>query len=93
MIKILCYKIFVTIKKGQLEEAIINFRTLTFYVLKEDPPECTACQESYSVTHVLIHCIDLGLTWPRLYTIQDIESVSVDRILSFCKEVNLFAKI
>ena len=68
------------------------------YILRqEDPPECTACQEIYSVRHVLIDCIDLGLIRPRLYTVPDLktlfDTVNVDRILSFLKEVNLFAKI
>ena len=68
------------------------------YILRqEDPPECTACQEIYSVRHVLIDCIDLGLIRPRFYTVPDLktlfDTVSVDRILSFLKEVNLFAKI
>ena len=59
--------------------------------------KCTACQEIYSVRHVLIDCIDLGLIRPRFYTVPDLktlfDTVSVDRILSFLKEVNLFAKI
>ena len=68
------------------------------YILRqEDPPECTSCQEIYSVRHVLIDCIDLGLIRPRFYTVPDLktlfDTVSVDRILSFLKEVNLFAKI
>ena len=68
------------------------------YILRqEDPPECTACQEIYSVRHVLIDCIDLGLVRPRFYTVPDMktlfDTVSVDRILSFIKEVNLFDKI
>ena len=68
------------------------------YILRqEDPPECTACQEIYSVRHVLIDCIDLGLIRPRFYTVQDMktlfDTVSVDRILSFVKEVDLFTKI
>ena len=33
------------------------------YILRrEDPPECTACQEIYSVRHVLIDCIDFANT-------------------------------
>ena len=64
---------------------------------QEDPPECTACQEIYSVRHVLIDCIDLGLIRPRFYTVPDMktlfDTISVDRILSFVKEVNLFDKI
>ena len=68
------------------------------YILRqEDPPECTACQEIYSVRHVLIDCIDLGLIRPRFYTVPDmktlVDTVSVDRILSFVKEVDLFTKI
>ena len=68
------------------------------YILRqEDPPECTACQEIYSVRHVLIDCIDLALIRPWFYTVPDLKSffdtVSVDRMLSFVKEVNLFAKI
>ena len=68
------------------------------YILRqEDPPECTACQEIYSVRHVLIDCIDLGLIRPRFYNVPDMktlfDTVSVDRILSFVKEVNLFDKI
>ena len=68
------------------------------YILrKEDPPECTACREIYSVRHVLIDCIDLGLIRPRFITVPDMktlfDTVSIDRILSFVKEVNLFDKV
>ena len=54
---------------------------------REDPPECTTCQEIYSVRHVLIDCIDLG------YMKALFDTVSVDIILSFVKEINLFSKI
>ena len=64
---------------------------------REDPPEYTACEEIYSVRHVLIDCIDLGLKRPRFYSVPDMkalfDSVSVDRILSFVKDINLFSKI
>ena len=57
---------------------------------------CTACQ-IYSVRHVLIDCIDLGLIRPRFYSVPDMktlfDTVSVDRIISFVKEINLFSKI
>ena len=67
------------------------------YILRrEDPPECTACQEIYSIRDVLIDCIDLGLIWPRFYSVPDMKSlfdtVSVDRIISYV-EINLFSKI
>ena len=51
----------------------------------------------YSVRHVLIDCIDLGLIRPRFYSVPDMktlfDTVSVDRIISFVKEINLFSKI
>ena len=60
------------------------------YILRrEDPPECTACQEIYSVRHVLIDCIDLGLIRPRFYSVPDMktlfDTVSVDRIISLLR--------
>ena len=46
------------------------------YILRrEDPPECTACQEIYSVRHVLIDCIDLGLIRPRFYSVPDMKTL------------------
>ena len=63
---------------------------------REDPPECTACQEIYSVRQVLIDY------WFRAYTatfynVSDMkalfDSVNVYRILSFVKEINIFSKI
>ena len=68
------------------------------YILRrEDPPKCTACHEIYSARHVLIDCIDLALIRPRFYTVPDMktlfDTISVDRIISFVKEVNLFSKI
>ena len=74
-----------------------TYFTHSYILRQEDPPECTACQEIYSVRHVLIDCIDLGLIRPRFYTVPDMktlfDTISVDRMLSFVKEVNLFDKI
>ena len=69
----------------------------SYIIRQEGPPECTACQEIYTVRHVLIDCIDLGLIRPRFYTVPDMktffDTVSVDRILSFVKKIDLFTKI
>ena len=46
-----------------------TYFTHSYILRQEDPPECTACQEIYSVRHVLIDCIDLGLIRPRFYTV------------------------
>ena len=90
-------------RNSRKEEVVLSrlrightYFTHSYILRQEDPPECTACQEIYSVRHVLIDCIDLGLIPPRFY-VPDMktlfDTVSVDRILSFVKEVNLFDKI
>ena len=91
-------------RNSQKEEVVLSrlrightYFTHSYILRQEDPPECIACQEIYSVRHVLIDCIDLGLIRPRFYTVPDMktlfDTISVDRILSFVKEVNLFDKI
>ena len=91
-------------RNSRKEEVVLSrlrightYFTHSYILRQEDPPECTACQEIYSVRHVLIDCIDLGLIRPRFYTVPDMktlfDTISVDRILSFVKEVNLFNKI
>ena len=91
-------------RNSRKEEVVLSrlrightYFTHSYILRQEDPPECTACQEIYSVIHVLIDCIDLGLIRPRFYNVPDMktlfDTISVDRILSFVKEVNLFDKI
>ena len=91
-------------RNSRKEEVVLSrlrightYFTHSYILRQEDPPECTACQEIYSVRHVLIDCIDLGLIRPRFYNVPDMktlfDTISVDRILSFVKEVNLFDKI
>ena len=62
------------------------------YILRrEDPPECTTCQAIYSVRHVVIDCIDLGLIRPCFYTVPHMRALfDTVRILSFANEINLF---
>ena len=86
-------------RKSRKEEVLSRLRIAHSYfshsyiLRQEDSPECTVCQEIY-VRHVLI---DLALIGPRFFTVPDMktlfETVSVDRILSFIKEVNLVAKV
>ena len=91
-------------RNSRKEEVVLSrlrightYFTHSYILRQEDPSECTACQEIYSVRHVLLDCIDLGLIRPRFYNVPDMktlfDTISVDRILSFVKEVNLFDKI
>ena len=92
------------VRKSRKEEVVLSrlrirhtYFSHSYISCREDPPECTACQEIYSVRHVLINCIDSWLIRPRFYSVPDMkalfDTVSVDRILSFVKEINLFSMI
>ena len=59
-------------KKFRKEEVVVSrlrighaYFSHSYILRREDPPECIACQDIYSVRHVLIDCIDLGLIRPR----------------------------
>ena len=64
---------------------------------KEIIAVCKMKETSLSKYIVLIDCIDLGLIRPRFYNVPDMntlfDTVSVDRTLSFVKEINLFSNI
>ena len=86
-------------RRSRKEEVVLSrlrightYFSHSYILRREDPPECTACQEIYSVD-----CIDLGLIRPRFYSVPDMktlfDTVSVDRIISFVREINLFSKI
>ena len=88
-------------RNSHREEVIVSrlrightyFFSHSFILHKEDPPECIACLETYSVKHVLKDCTDLGLIRSRFYHVPDtktlFDTVNVDRILTFIKEFNL----
>ena len=90
-------------RRSRKEEVVLSrlrightYFSHSYILRREDPPECTACQEIYFVRHVLIDCIDLGLIRPCFYSVPDMkalfDNVSVDRILSFVKDINLFLR-
>ena len=78
---------------AQLHQAAVSYAVsiITSHAIQ-------TCQEAYSVKHVLIDCTDLGfIIRSRFYHVPDMkilfDTVNVDRILTFIKEVNLFSKI
>jgi len=69
----------------------------SFLLRGEDRPECIGCQAPYSVRHILLECADFIQARERLYTVQSLkdlfDSVSVQNIILFLKEINLFNKV
>ena len=83
-------------RRSRKEEVVLSrlrightYFSHSYILRREDPPECTSCQDIYSVRHVLIDCIDLGLIRPRFYSVRDMktlfDTVSVDRIIDLVR--------
>ena len=74
-----------------------TYFTHSFLLKGEDPPECIACQEPYTVKHILLDCGDLAFIRQRFYratSLKDLfDRVNAKTILSFLKEVNLYSRI
>ena len=91
-------------RKSRREEVVLSrlrighsYFTHSFLLRGEDPPECIACQEPYTIRHILLHCGDLSFIRQRFYqatSLKDLfDRINVNTILSFLKEVNIFTKI
>ena len=57
-------------RRSRKEEVVLSrliightYFSHSYILRREDPPECTACQEIYSVRHVLLDCIDYTATF------------------------------
>ena len=74
-----------------------SYITHSFLLKGENPPECHACQEAYTIKHILLHCADLLHIRQRFYNVHSLkdlfDNVHVNHILSFVKEVNIFTKL
>ena len=74
-----------------------SYTTHAFLLKGEDPPECVACQESYTIKHILLECADLALIRRRFYNVNSLkdlfEEINVNKILDFLKEIDLFNKL
>ncbi len=68
------------------------------YILKgEDPPECIACNEPFTVKHFMLECFDLQPTRNHYYVVQDMrelfDTVNITNIIDFLKEANIYSKL
>ena len=71
--------------------------TRTYLLNNEQPPFCVSCNEPFTVEHFLITCIEFHQIHTKYFnakTIKELFNVSsVDKIISFLKEINLFSKL
>ena len=68
------------------------------YLLKnEEPPICTACEEQFTVKHILLNCIDLSQIQAKHYQANNLKELfnktKQHKIIQFLKEARLYLKI
>ncbi len=68
------------------------------YLLKgEDQPECIACNTSLTIKHIFIECVDFNqIRWKYFNVIsmeQLFNTIPVDLIISYFKEIGLFTRL
>ena len=71
--------------------------THSYLLNREEQPFCIACNQFITVKHILIDCVDFLQIRNKYFQANDLtqlfQDVSIDNILSFLKDINLFNKI
>ena len=68
------------------------------YLLKgEEEPQCIACNESLSVKHIPVDCVDHAPTRQKYFDVDSMatlfNTVKLEFVFDFLKEINLYKKI
>ena len=77
---------------------ICHTRLTHSFILKLEPqPQCSTCQTTCSVKHILLECGTFAVIRKRLFKVNNLtdlfENVKIDDILSFLRETELYQKI
>ena len=71
--------------------------THSYLLQKEDQPFCHACDNPFTVKHILVECSDFTYIRNKYYTTTDVHTlfreVNSSKITEYLKEINLFDKI
>ena len=71
--------------------------THSYLLKKEDQPFCHACDNPFTVKHVLVECSDFTHIRNKYYTTTDVHTlfreVDSSKIIEFLKEIKLFDKM
>ena len=69
----------------------------SWLLAREDAPECIQCNELLTIKHILLHCIDFQPIREKHYNADSMynffDTVSIDSIISFIKEIGLYKKL
>ena len=71
--------------------------THSYLLEREDQPLCISCNESFTVKHFLIDCIEISHVRRQFFQTNDLrylfEDVPADNPLTFLKHINILNKI
>ena len=74
-----------------------SFFTHGFLLKGEEPPHCYACDERFSIKHILIDCWDLHDTRKKFYTAESMKvlfrDVPPDILFDFLKEIGIYNRL
>ena len=71
--------------------------THSWLLAREDAPECIQCNQLLTIKHILLDCIDFQPIREKHYNADSmynlLDTVSIDSIISFIKEIGLYKKL
>ena len=92
------------LRKSRREQVFISWLrichtrlTHSFILKQEQQPQCSTCQTTYTIKHILIECRTFPVIRKRFFKVNNLtdlfENVKIDDILSFLRETELYQKI
>ena len=72
--------------------SLVGKTPCSYLLNNEERPECSPCNPSYSLKHVLLDCVDVAVIRQTLYNVNNLydlfRNVAGDTILNFLKEID-----
>ena len=74
-----------------------SYITHSWLLAKEDAPECIPCNAPFTIKHILLDCIDFQRIRAKYFNVNTIfelfETVRIELILSFLKEIGVYNRL
>ena len=80
-----------------IQTAYRSYKTHSFILKQEQPPQCLTCQTPYTIKHILMKCAVLATARDGHFKTDNMrdlfENINMDDVLSFLREAELYLKI
>ena len=71
--------------------------THAFLLRGEPPPFCVGCNETMSVKHILLDCLDFDIIRRKYFKVKDMKSlfdlIEPERVVKYVKEIGLLGRL